>query len=80
MVSDDWRVGTSAVRMGMGIGYLPDVLVEADLGEDLVALDLEGWRPAPRDLYAVYPASRQLSPKVRAVIDFALSGRVVHDA
>jgi DNA-binding transcriptional LysR family regulator len=80
MVSDDWRVGTSAVRMGMGVGYLPDVLVEPDLGGDLVALDLEGWRPAPRDLYAVYPASRQLSPKVRAVIDFALSGRVVHDA
>jgi len=78
VVSDDWRVGASAVRMGMGVGFLPHVLVETDLGRDLIALDLHGWRPAPRELFAVYPASRQLSPKVRAAIDYALSGRGVH--
>jgi DNA-binding transcriptional LysR family regulator len=77
--SDDWRVGATAVRMGMGVGYLPDVLIEADLGRDLVALDLDGWQPISRDLYAVYPMSRQLSPKVRAAIDFALGGRALHD-
>lgn len=76
--SDDWRVGTSAVKMGMGIGYLPNALVEGDLGQGLVALDLDGWHPASRDLFVVYPASRQLSPKVRAAIDFALRGRAVH--
>lgn len=78
--SDDWRVGTSAVKMGMGIGYLPDVLVEADIGRTLVALDVNGWHPVARDLYAVYPSTRHLSPKVRAAIDFALQGRVVHGA
>lgn len=78
VATDDWRVGTSAVRMGMGLGYLPDALVEADLGNGLVEIDLSGWQPVARDLFVVYPALRQLSRKVRAAIDFALSGRAAH--
>jgi DNA-binding transcriptional LysR family regulator len=76
--SDDWAVGSAAVKRGMGIGYLPDVLVADALGGQLVEIDLEGWRPKSRDLFAVYPASRQLSLKVRAAIEFALKGRTVH--
>jgi DNA-binding transcriptional LysR family regulator len=76
--SDDWAVGTAAVKRGMGIGYLPDALVGNALGSELVEIDLGGWRPISRDLFAVYPASRQLSPKVRAAIEFALAGRSVH--
>jgi DNA-binding transcriptional LysR family regulator len=62
----------------MGIGYLPDALVADALGGQLVEIDLEGWRPKSRELFAVYPASRQLSPKVRAAIEFALKGRTIH--
>lgn len=76
--SDDWKVGSAAVRRGMGIGYLPDALVCDFLGADLVEIDVGDWRPINRELFAVYPSSRQLSPKVRAVIDFALSGRQAH--
>jgi DNA-binding transcriptional LysR family regulator len=76
--SDDWGVGAAAVKRGMGLGYLPDALVADALGHDLVEVDLDGWQPVPRELFAVYPASRQLSPKVRAAIEFALKGRVVH--
>jgi len=76
--SDDWRVGTAAVTRGMGIGYLPDALVEGALSGELVEIDLDGWRPRSRELFAVYPASRQLSPKVRAAIEHALKGRAVH--
>jgi DNA-binding transcriptional LysR family regulator len=78
--SDDWAVGAAAVKRGMGIGYLPEALVGDALGGDLVEIDLDGWRPKSRDLFAVYPASRQLSPKVRAAIEFALKGRTVHGA
>lgn len=76
--SDDWAVGTAAVKRGMGIGYLPDALVGDALGDRLVEIDLGGWRPISRELFAVYPVSRQLSPKVRAAIEFALKGRSVH--
>ena len=76
--TDDWAVGTAAVKRGMGIGYLPDALVDEALGPELVEIGIDGWRPIDRELFAVYPASRQLSPKVRAAIDFALKGREVH--
>ncbi|WP_413992883.1 LysR substrate-binding domain-containing protein [Labrys okinawensis] len=67
-----------AVKRGMGLGYLPDALVGGALGRELVEIDLDGWRPSPRDLLAVYAASRQLSSKIRAAIEFALKGRTVH--
>jgi hypothetical protein len=42
--------------------------------KDVISLPLGGWQPVARDLYAVYPASRQLNPKVRALIDYVVSG------
>lgn len=74
-VVDDLGLGAAAVRQGLGVGYLPRGLI-AD--EDFVELGIDGWRPQPRELYALYPASRQLSPKVRAVIDHALAARAAH--
>lgn len=71
-------MGAAAVKRGMGIGYLPDALVGEAIGKELVEIDIESWRPIDRELFAVYPASRQLSPKVRAAIDFALKGRDIH--
>jgi DNA-binding transcriptional LysR family regulator len=76
--SDDWTVGAAAVKRGMGLGYLPEALVGDSLGRELLEVDLDGWQPIPRELFAVYSASRQLSPKVRAAIAFALEGRNVH--
>jgi DNA-binding transcriptional LysR family regulator len=70
-------VGVAAVKRGMGLGYLPEAMIRKSLGDDLIEIDLAGWRPLNRELFAVYPASRQLSPKVRAVIDYALNGRKV---
>ncbi len=76
---DDLSLGHAAVRRGLGVGYLPLGLVASDLAQGaLVALDIAGWRLAGRELYAVYPASRQLSAKVRATIDFALAARAAH--
>ncbi|MNH48113.1 LysR substrate binding domain protein [compost metagenome] len=32
---------------------------------------LQDWKLPPRNLYAVYPQSRYLAPKVRALLDYA---------
>jgi DNA-binding transcriptional LysR family regulator len=73
---DDLSLGALAVRRGLGVGYLPRGL--ARRFPDLVELTLSGWRVADRELYALYPAGRQMSPKVRAVIDHALAARAAH--
>lgn len=73
-VVDDLALGALAVRRGVGIGYLPESLTLGNSAEPLIDIPLGGWRPAPRELFAVYPASRQLSAKVRAAIDHAAAG------
>jgi DNA-binding transcriptional LysR family regulator len=70
----DMNLAKEAVRRGLGIGYLPATL----LPDDFVAIELGGWTPVVRDFFAVYPSSRQLSPKVRAAIDHAVAGRAAH--
>lgn len=75
---DDWAVGAAGIKRGMGLGYLPEAMAGDALGRELVEIDMDGWRPTTRELFAVYPASRQLSAKVRAAIEFALKGRSVH--
>ena len=73
---DDLSLGALAASRGLGIAYLPRGL--AISFPDLVEVTLEGWRVEDRELYALYPATRQLSPKVRAVIDHALAARAAH--
>ncbi|WP_170182039.1 LysR family transcriptional regulator [Phreatobacter stygius] len=75
---DDLVIATAAVRRGLGLGFLPEALVAGDLGHALVEIEIGDWRPTTREFFAVYPASRQLSPKVRAAIDHALTGRGIH--
>jgi hypothetical protein len=55
-----------------------EVLVGDALSSELCEINLNGWRAMSRDLFAVYPASRQLSAKVRAAIDFALQRGSTH--
>jgi DNA-binding transcriptional LysR family regulator len=73
---DDLSLGALAVRGGLGVGYLPKGL--AGRFPELIELTFGDWRVADRELYALYPAARQLSPKVRAVIDHALAARAAH--
>lgn len=61
----------SAALAGTGIATSASFIVHADLVRgDLVPI-LPDYRMAPRDMYAVYPHNRHLSPKVRAFVDFA---------
>ena len=75
---DDLGLGLHAALAGLGYAYLPRGLVSAHLGSGLEAVEIAGWAPKSRDLFALYPPSRQLSPKVRALIDFVLDARAVH--
>lgn len=59
-----------AAIAGHGIARLPSFIVGPDIaGKRLVPL-LESYEPAPFGIFAVYPAQRYLTPKVRAFIDF----------
>ena len=60
---DDLALGATAVRRSLGVGYLPYGLVSGAVGQALIQLDIADWRPQARELFAVYPASHQLSPK-----------------
>lgn len=76
---DDLGLGLAAVRAGLGYGFLPRGLVQPHLGRGLEEVACAGWRAEVRRLYALYPQSRQLAPRVRALIDFALAARARHD-
>jgi LysR family transcriptional regulator, regulator for bpeEF and oprC len=69
------NAGTSvrtALLRGLGIGQLPWVMADEPLAGGALVPVLAPWQPPPVDVYAVYPSSRYLTPKVRAFIDLAL--------
>lgn len=73
---DDLALGALAASQGLGLAYLPHGL--AARFPELAEITFGDWRVEDRELYALYPATRQLSPKVRAVIDHALAARAAH--
>jgi DNA-binding transcriptional LysR family regulator len=61
----------SAALAGVGIATTASFIVHDDLIRgDLVPV-LSAYRMRHRDVYAVYPHNRHLSPKVRAFVDYA---------
>ncbi len=59
-----------AALAGLGIIWQPMFLVGPDLRAGRLVPLLPGWRVPDIDILAVYPSRRQLSAKVRAMIDF----------
>lgn len=55
---------------GLGILLSPTFIVGDDLRRGALVPLLEEWADADTGIYAVYPHSRHLSPKVRAFVDF----------
>ncbi|MGE0327178.1 MAG: LysR family transcriptional regulator [Polyangiaceae bacterium] len=69
---DDPRVALDAARAGLGIVAAPrDAVAPGD--DSLKALDLGRAHLVSRALYAVYPATRPLPPRVRSAIDFVVA-------
>lgn len=59
----------SAVLAGMGIGYSPDWLFEAELASGEVQTLLPDWQTPPLPMQLVSPPQRQHAAKVRAFAD-----------
>ena len=58
-----------AARAGVGLVQLPSYVLSQDIKSGALLPLLTGHEADNRDVYAVYPASRHLSPKVRAFVD-----------
>ncbi len=61
----------SAALAGIGIATTASFIVHEDLARGTLVPVLPAYPLRARELYAVYPHNRHLSPKVRAFIDFA---------
>jgi len=65
---------TSTIRTvllnGTGIGWLPDYLCQEDLEAGTLVHVLPEWGRGKRDIHAVFPQHRTVSPKVRSFVDF----------
>lgn len=59
-----------AALRGVGPALLPTIYVEQDLKAGRLVNVLPGWSGAPQALFAVYPAHRESSRKLRVFIDY----------
>ena len=59
-----------AVRSGAGISLLPDFAVHQELTGGTLVRVMPDWHGLEAELFAVYPSTRNLSPKLRAFLDF----------
>ena len=70
--SNNGLVLQRAALRGLGIVYTTAFLAWRDLMDGTLVQVLPDWELPLNDLTALYPASRTLSPKVRALIDFLI--------
>jgi DNA-binding transcriptional LysR family regulator len=61
---------TTAARLGFGLLQVPRHGVANDLGSGALVEVLAEFSPAPTPLSVLYPTSRQLSPRVRVLVDW----------
>jgi DNA-binding transcriptional LysR family regulator len=63
----------AAAVAGLGIANAAAFIVREELERGKLVEVLPGYTPKARELYALYPQNRHLSPKVRAFVDYAAS-------
>jgi DNA-binding transcriptional LysR family regulator len=63
----------AAVLGNIGVGLLPDYVVDDDIRAGRLQALLPAYHVADLPVYALYPQSRHMIPKVRVVIDFLLT-------
>ena len=59
-----------AARRGLGLVQLPDYYVQKDLEDGHLVEVLSAFRCDPEGIWALYPKNKNLSPKIRLLIDF----------
>jgi len=62
------------VREGLGVSVLLDYMLREDVAQGRLVRLLPDWTLPGVGLYAVYPASRHVPAKVRALVDFLRQG------
>jgi DNA-binding transcriptional LysR family regulator len=70
LVCQDFTVLKSAVLAGLGIAFLPESVVRADLGAGTLERVLPAWNLPLGIFHVVFPSRRGMLPAVRAFIDF----------
>lgn len=71
--SNNGLVLHQAALRGLGVVYSTTFLAWQSLAEGTLVQVLPEWELPLNDLTALYPAGRQLSPKVRSLIDFLVA-------
>jgi DNA-binding transcriptional LysR family regulator len=56
--------------MGLGLIQVPRYRVASELARGALVEVLAGFPPAPLHVHALYPHTRQLSPRLRVFIDW----------
>lgn len=69
-----------AARLGLGIAQVPRFHAEADLAGGTLIHLLPDCPPAPAPVSLLYPRNRQLTPRVRAFLDWATGEFARHRA
>ncbi len=70
LLSDDALLLKSAALAGQGVMTGPTFMFEEELASGRLQPILTDYKPAKTSLYAVYPFSKNLSPKVRVFVDY----------
>ncbi|SEF30332.1 LysR family transcriptional regulator [Variovorax sp. NFACC27] len=73
--SDDMHHLAAMTVTGLGIAHLPMFVVNEHIASGRLDRLLQDFEPAPKLASLVYPASRSMPRRVRAFIDFLLSGK-----
>ncbi len=69
VVNNTWAVRDLMIN-GMGIGYVPDYVVERDIEKGRLVRIFSDYDASVDPVHVVYPHKRHLTTKIRAFVDF----------
>ena len=75
---DDGNAYLAAGLAGMGVVCMPRYMAGASLASGELVPLFEGWHFEVMPMYVVFPATRHVSPKLRAFIDWVVALMAVH--
>ena len=70
LVTNNGEILRDAAADGLGVVALPSFIIGEELRSGRLRQILPDWQATERDICAVYPHKRHLSPNVRAFVDF----------
>jgi DNA-binding transcriptional LysR family regulator len=70
LVLNDWYLVLNALLEGVGIGYVPELLVASSIASGRLVQLLDDWCGHVSGVFLYYPSRRQVPGALRAFIDF----------